>query len=123
MVRLITRQTSEFDPHELAEEIKGLRSDTDAQSEIRHKDKRDTLFDLASEKMKIALKAAGEKGASSWMTATPSYDHGTVLHKGDFVDACYIRCGWELLNLELPVRVVQRLMCSTPSTVSSEVFD
>src|SRR3954469_12795441 len=40
-----------------------------------------------------------EKGASSWVTATPSFDHGTVLHKGEFVDACYIRYGWTLLNL------------------------
>ena len=51
--------------------------------------------------MKIALKAAGEKGASSWMTAVPSYDHGTILHKRDFVDACYMRYGWDLLDLPL----------------------
>ena len=49
--------------------------------------------------MKIALKAAGEKGASSWMTAVPSYDHGTILHKEAFVDACYMRYGWDLPGL------------------------
>ena len=33
------------------------------------------------------------------MTAAPSYDHGTVLHKGDFTDAVCIRYGWTLPNL------------------------
>ena len=99
LVRLIEKQISEFDPHELAEKIKELRSDVDGRAEARHKDKRDTLLAQAPEKMKIAIKAASEKGGSSWMTAIPSYDHGTVLHKGDFVDSCYIRYGWELLNL------------------------
>ena len=51
--------------------------------------------------MRVAVSAASEKGASSWVTASPSYDHGTVLHKSDFVDACYIRYGWTLLNLPL----------------------
>ena len=55
----------------------------------------------APSELKIAVSAASEKGASSWVTASPSYDHGTVLHKGEFVDACYIRYGWTLLNLPL----------------------
>src|ERR1700709_369485 len=46
-----------------------------------------------------SVQAASAKGASSWVTACPSYDHGTVLHKGEFVDACYIRYGWTLLDL------------------------
>ena len=29
----------------------------------------------------------------------PLFDHGTVLHKRDFVDAVYIRYGWALLDL------------------------
>ena len=99
LVRLITRQIAEFDPRELSDEMKTLRSDIDIQAEKRYKDKRDTLLGLVDEVMKIALKAAGEKGASSWMTAVPSYDHGTILHKRDFVDACYMRYGWELLDL------------------------
>src|SRR6185437_2730872 len=34
-------------------------------------------------------------------TASPSYDHGTVLHKRDFVDSCYMRYGWTLLDLPI----------------------
>ena len=85
LVKLITRQIAEFDPHELSDEMKTLRADMDTQAEKRYKDKRDTLLGHVDEVMKIALKAAGEKGASSWMTAVPSYDHGTILHKRDFV--------------------------------------
>ena len=51
--------------------------------------------------MKQALKITAEKGASSWVTATPLYDHGTILHKGDFVDAIYMRYGWTLPNLSV----------------------
>ena len=45
------------------------------------------------------LTIAREKGASSWVSAVPSYDHDTVLSKGDFIDAIYIRYGWSLSNL------------------------
>jgi len=54
---------------------------------------------MAPAELKFALKTTVEKGASSWVTATPLYDHGTVLHKGDFVDAIYMRYGWTLPDL------------------------
>ena len=41
-----------------------------------------------------AIREAQEKGASSWVTARPKEQHKTVLHKGDFRDAVYIRYGW-----------------------------
>ena len=117
LVKLICRQISEFNPHELSTEIKTLRAATDAQAEILYKDKRSKLMEHASDVMKIALKAAGEKGASSWMTAVPSYDHGTILHKGDFIDACYMRYGWELLDLPCtcgaPYSLQHALDCQT----------
>ena len=51
-------------------------------------------MELAPDEMKLAMKTTVEKGASSWVTATPLFDHDTVLHKGDFVDAIYMRYGW-----------------------------
>jgi hypothetical protein len=57
--------------------------------------------EAASPEMKLCLKVACEKGASSWITAAPSYDHHTVLHKGDFVDAIYMRYGWTIPDLPL----------------------
>jgi hypothetical protein len=49
--------------------------------------------------MRLCLRIAKEKGASSWVTAAPSHDHDTVLSKSDFIDAVYIRYGWTLPNL------------------------
>jgi hypothetical protein len=99
LVRLIKRQVFEFDPRELSDEMKGLRADVDKISDERFKAKLKVILDHAPAELKHAVRAASDKGASSWVTATPSYDHGTVLHKGQFVDACYIRYGWTLLDL------------------------
>ena len=55
--------------------------------------------DFATTAIKTALKASTEKGGSSWVTAYPNYDHATVLHKGEFVDAICIRYGWLLPGL------------------------
>ena len=50
----------------------------------------------APNELKIAIEQACEKGASSWVTARPRYSHPwTVLHKGEFRDAIYLRYGWE----------------------------
>jgi hypothetical protein len=96
---LVQRQEFEFDPTELSDEVKGLRNDVDSANDERHKAKLELILAIAPEELRIALQAASEKGASSWVTAHPSYDHGTVLHKGEFTDAIYIRYGWTLLNL------------------------
>ncbi len=37
---------------------------------------------------------AKEKGASTWLTATPLVEHGFALHKGAFQDALALRYGW-----------------------------
>ena len=55
----------------------------------------------ATKVMKLAVQAASQKGASSWITSIPTYSHNTILHKNDFVDAIYIRYGWDLLNIPL----------------------
>ena len=98
-VRLIQRQVFDFEPRELADEMRALRNDVDTESDVRLNAKLHVVLAHAPSELKIAVSAASEKGASSWVTASPSYDHGTVLHKGEFVDACYIRYGWALLNL------------------------
>ena len=99
LVRLIQRQTFDFEPHELADQMKVLRAEVDKESDTRFKSKLEAILLAAPPELKQAVKAASEKKTSSWVTASPSYDHGTVLHKGEFVDACYIRYGWTLLDL------------------------
>ena len=37
------------------------------------KEKLDLILENASNELKLALKACSEKGASSWVTAAPSY--------------------------------------------------
>ena len=101
LVRLIQRQVFDFDPRELAAQMKALRADVDKESDERFKAKLELILQHAPPELKLAVRAASEKGASSWVTASPSFDHGTVLHKRDFVDACYIRYGWTLLDLPL----------------------
>ena len=99
LVRLIQRQEHQFDPSELLREVKGLRTDVDKEADARFKTKLDLILNFAPSELKLAVQAASEKGASSWVTAVPSYEHGTVLHKSDFVDACYMRYGWQPLDL------------------------
>ena len=58
------------------------------------------IEEKAPEELKIAIKQACEKGASNWVTARPRYSHPwTVMHKGEFRDAIYLRYGWEPPNL------------------------
>jgi len=91
----------DFLPAELNDEVKSLRLDVDKVNEERNKAKLELIVEAATPELKLALQAASEKGASSWVTAFPSFDHGTVLHKGEFTDSIYIRYGWPLLNLPL----------------------
>ena len=45
------------------------------------------------------------------MTAMPNEEHGTILHKGDFLDAIYMRHGWPILSLPL------QCACGAPFSV------
>ena len=85
----------------MASEVMHLRAQIDEDAEKQHALKLEQLREIAPAEMKLALKTTVEKGASSWVTATPLYDHGTVLHKGDFVDAVYMRYGWTMPDLPI----------------------
>ena len=78
LVRLIQRQTFDFEPRELADQMEVLRAEVDKESDTRSKSKLEAILLAAPPELKQAVKAASEKGASSWVTASPSYDHGTV---------------------------------------------
>ena len=97
--RLIKRQEFEFDPVDLSAQVKSSRAEVDKEADDRFKGKLNVILEVAPAELKKAVEAASEKGASSWVTAIPSYDHGTILHKGEFLDACYIRYGGSLLDL------------------------
>ena len=59
--------------------------------------KLETLLAKAPHEMQSAMKMTVEKGAASWVTATPRHS----LHKGDFIDAIYMRYGWLLPDLPI----------------------
>jgi hypothetical protein len=99
LVKLILRQELELDPSEISAEVKGLRAQVDEASDKLEALKHAALLTQVTAPMKFAMKNTVEKGASSWVTATPLFEHGTVLHKGDFVDAMYMRYGWTLPDL------------------------
>ena len=99
LMDLVLRQQSDFDPIALRGEVATLRTGLDGDLERANIAKFDLLFDAAPSTLKVCLKVAREKGASSWVTAVPTHDHETVLNKGDFVDAVYIRYGWTPVNL------------------------
>ena len=99
LIDLLTEQATLLDPRELYDDIKQLRLEVDIDNDHRWESKKKVVIGRAPDDLKNAVRAASEKGASSWVTALPSYEHDTVLHKGDFRDAIYIRYGWALKNL------------------------
>jgi hypothetical protein len=101
LVRLVLSQEAKFDPFGIADEVFILRQQLECDLDVLHREKFDKLNSTGSVEAKRALKLGREKGASSWVTTAPSFDHGTVLNKGEFVDAVYMRYGWELPNLPL----------------------
>jgi len=90
-----------------------LRKEIDQENDKRSKDKFERIRANGSDETKFFLKLSCEKGASSWLTATPSYDHGTILSKGEFIDAICIRYGWALANLPFSAPAVKASLFST----------
>jgi hypothetical protein len=112
LVNLIMSQNTVFDPTLLQNEVSELRKEVDKATEKAHKEKLESVKSRAPALLQASIKIALEKGASSWVTAIPSYDHGTILHKGEFIDAIYIRYGWTPLSCPRSVRVEHPVLMS-----------
>lgn len=94
LVALIMCQSTHFDPRALSEEVSELRKGVDRGTETYLKGKLDDLMKRAPPTLASSIKIARVKGASSWVTAVPSFEHGTILHKKEFSDALCLRYGW-----------------------------
>jgi hypothetical protein len=103
------RQEEKLDPQSLREEVKEIRKQIDDMAEKRHKERYESLYATAPPEMQRHLQVASAKGASNWVTAMPSFDHDTVLHKGEFSDAIYMRYGWEITDTPIDVRMWSKL--------------
>jgi hypothetical protein len=99
LVALLLRQADSFDPVSLKEEQKAIRNMQDVDIDFQNTAKADSIMAKSSPELKRAIEIARQKGASSWVTAMPTEEHDTVLHKRDFVDAVYIRYAWAILDL------------------------
>jgi hypothetical protein len=53
---------------------------------------------ISDSKLKRCIELAGEKGASSWLTALPLQSMGYTLNKQEFRDAICLRYGWKIPN-------------------------
>ena len=83
-----------------------MKKQLDCDREDACKAKFEGLYTRVNPMLQVSLKVAREKGASNWVTACPLFDHDTVLNKGEFVDAVYIRYGWTIPDLPSTVCVV-----------------
>ena len=81
------------------EEQKIIRNMQDAAIELQLTGKIEEIESRSSRELRRAIAVARHKGASSWVSAIPNEEHGTVLHKKDFLDAVYIRYGWPIMDL------------------------
>jgi hypothetical protein len=77
LIDLIMCQSTDFDPKVLDEGMSQLRNQVDKESEARHKANLEDFLKRATPELVAAVKIASEKGASSWITAIPTFEHGT----------------------------------------------
>jgi hypothetical protein len=66
---------------------------------------------LSDPSLICCLDVAGEKGASTWLTALPIQEHGFALHKGAFRDAISLGYGWT------PTNLLSHCICGTSLSV------
>ena len=92
LVHLILDQSEEYTQDVKAEQTRLRKSirKSHRQNEVN------TAIDLKENlpiKLQRALTVCSEKGASSWLSALPIFEHGFALHKGAFRDALCLRYG------------------------------
>ena len=98
LTQLIYQQntdTSEFDHNAMKEIKKAVRKEKD----VKLRESTETILGEVDEKTKRLLKAAAEKGASSWLSVLPLKQYGYVLNKQEFRDGLCLRYGWEVAEV------------------------
>ena len=99
LVSLILDQAESFRPQSLRDDQKLIRNQQDVALVQQHEFAISAMSLKSPKSLQRAIAVARQKGTSSWLTAIPTIEHETILHKGDFLDALYIRYGWEILSL------------------------
>ena len=96
LVNLIIQQ-SDFIPSKNEESIAKKKA-SDKKNEIEKKN-HDDINSKFEGKLKRAIEEASEKGASTWLSARPSEEHGFALNKSEFRDSLAFRYNRPLKNL------------------------
>ena len=96
---MVVKQEKGFNPLSMKSEQRKIHVCQKEEAEEVFKSTLGDILSRSTKEMKFTVKLSTEKGASSWLTARPLFDHSTVLCKGDFRDAINIRYGWEPRNL------------------------
>ena len=95
LTNLIREQEMDF----LKFDKEKMRETKNKESQKKEKDlkkEQENICNEVDEKLKRLLLAAGEKGASSWLSALPLKKLGYTLNKQEFKDAISLRYGWEV---------------------------
>ena len=99
LLALVMAQERTLDATGMAYTQKKIRKSQLKEKEESYRKSLEVIKETAPRELKIAIEHACEKGASSWVTARPLHSPWTVLNKGQFRDAIYLRYGWEPLGL------------------------
>jgi len=94
LMRLVLRQADDFDPSELRQD-QNIKAKQELDREEHWKRTSEAIILKAPPSTQKAIREAREKVASNWVTTRPLDSHHTILHKGDFRDAVFIRYNWQ----------------------------
>jgi len=111
LISLVLRQADFFDPSELRQDQNNIRALQDLDIDYNYDLRLKELTPKLPPETQKGVELARQQGASSWVTAMTNEEHGTILHKGDFLDAIYMRYGWPILSLPL------QCACGAPFSV------
>jgi hypothetical protein len=95
LTNLICRQVTDLRMLD-ADRVKEKKREIHANNETALMDEAQAISTFLDEKQKKLLQCAGEKGASSWLSALPLQKFGYVLNKREFRDAICLRYGWDI---------------------------
>ena len=113
LVALIIAQERTLNARGMSNTQSKIRKSQLKKKELSYSKSLEAIKETATRELKIAIEHACEQGASSWVTARPLHSHPwTVLNKGQFRDAIYLRYGWE------PSRLPETCRCGARFNVA-----
>ena len=95
LTNLIRRQETDLRLLD-ADTVKERKKQLSADKETALKNEKQAISAALDAKQRKMFECAGEKGASSWLSALPLRKYGYVLNKQEMRDAIRLRYGWHI---------------------------